>query len=312
MTCYSKPPLSTDLPADVLERVSVWRPPVWDETPHKIESLALPMVRCWVAAARPNNVPMVRRMMRATSEFAMWMHDTSGVVDVRLFCPANVEHWSSVLNDHRSGAWRHSTKWVLRRVGRAAFPDGWYPAPLPTGKNPPACPYTVGEETAFRLSAGMPNRVNPGGRRWVVAATLGAGLLSPVIASAVTDDVVTLGGGRLGVRVRGRHPRVVPIRAAYTPLLAEAMEMVGDGRFVTAVHRTAVYMLCRQVALGDQVLSVRRARSTWLVAHLHAATPLSVLRHIAGPLSGDTLTALLASSAADLDPTEAAIRGLGA
>ena len=102
----------------------------------------------------------------------------------------------------------------------------------------------------------------------MVAATLGDGLPSPVIASAVTDDVVTLGGGRLGMRVRDRHPRVVPIRRDYTPLVAEAMEMVGGDRFATATHRTAVYLLCRQLALGDQVLSVRRSRSTWLVAPL--------------------------------------------
>ena len=30
MTCFTKPPLSTDLPADVLVKISVWRPPVWD------------------------------------------------------------------------------------------------------------------------------------------------------------------------------------------------------------------------------------------------------------------------------------------
>ena len=137
MTCFTRAPLSTDLPPD---RLSLWRPPVWDE--HRdsghLEPLALPMVRCWVAEARPTDAPLARRMMRATSGFAMWMYEMSGTVNVRLFCPANVEHWSSVLNDHRSRAWRHNMKWLLRRVGRAAFPDGWYPPPSPTGKNLPA------------------------------------------------------------------------------------------------------------------------------------------------------------------------------
>ena len=68
------------------ERVSVWRPPVWDTYPDggQLELKVLPVVRCWVAAARPGDVPMTRRMLRAVSEFAMWMYETSGVVNVRL------------------------------------------------------------------------------------------------------------------------------------------------------------------------------------------------------------------------------------
>ena len=77
-----------------------------------------------------------------------------------------------------------------------------------------------------------------------------------------------------------------PSEPTTPPLVTEAAKLVGTGRFVTATHRTAVYMLCRQLAFDGQGLSVRRARSTWLVAHLHAATPLSVLRRIAGPPVG--------------------------
>lgn len=113
-------------------------------------------------------------------------------------------------------------------------------------------------------------------------------------------------GSGADIRVWSRSDTPTP------PLVTEAINLVGDGRFVRATHRTAVYVLCRQVAVGDLDLSVRRARSTWLAAHLHASTSLAALRRIAGPLSGDTLTGLLASSAADLDPVEAAVRGLGA
>ena len=314
MTCYSVPPLSTDLSADVLERVAGWRPPLWDAYPDNgdLEALALPLLRCWVAAARPGSVPLALNMLRATSEFTIWAHETSGAVDARLLSPTNVEHWVNQVNADRPRTWRNGKRWVLRRVGRAAFSDGWIQVGEPVGKHGPAVPYTPSDEAVFRISARLPARADPGGRRWVVAATLGAGLLSPVIAVATTDDVIELGGGRLGVHVRGKHRRVVPIRADYTALVAEAMELVGTGRFVQATHRSAVYMLCRQVGVDGQVLSVRRARSTWLVAHLHAATPLSVLRRVAGPLSGDTLTALLASAAADLDAVDAASRGLGA
>ena len=257
---------------------------------------------------------MVREMLRVTSEFGAWIFGVSATVDVRMLCPANVEYWALEANAHRSLVWQRHTRWLLRRVGRAVFADGWAKAPVgePIGRRPPSSPYTSGDEAAFRLSACLPARVEPAGRRWVVAATLGAGLLSPAIATADAGAIVDLGDGRLGVRVGGGHPRVVPIRADYTPLVSEAAELVGDGCFVRATHRTAVYMLCRQVGISGRTLSVRRARSTWLVAHLQAGTPLSVLRRIAGPLSGDTLTALLAAAAADLDPVEAALEGLRA
>ena len=293
----------------------MWRPPVWDTYPDdgQLELKVLPVVRCWVAAARPGDVPMARRMFCAVSEFAMWMYETSGVVDVRLLCPGNVEYWANEVNADRAETWRSDKRWLLRRVGRAGFGDGWPSVGEPTRKHVPISPYTPGDETAFRISATLPARAEPAGRRWVVAATLGAGLLSPAIAAAETSDVIALGGGRVGVRVGGRHPRVVPVRRDYTPLVTEAAGLVGDGTFVSASHRTAVSALCRQVGFGSHAsLSVRRARSTWLVAHLRARTSLAALRQIAGPVSCDTLTGLLTASATGLDPVDAAVGGLGA
>ena len=155
MTCFTSPPLSMDLPADVLVKISVWRPPVWDTYADdgQLESRALGLVRCWVAAARPGDVPMARRMLRATSEFTMWMHETSGVVDVRLLLPGNVEFWANQVNADRAKTWRSDKRWLLRRVGRAAFGDGWTPVGEPTRKHVPISPYTPGHETAFRISA---------------------------------------------------------------------------------------------------------------------------------------------------------------
>ena len=283
MTCFTNPPLSTDLPADVLVKISVWRPPVWDTYPDDghLELKVLPVVRCWVAAARPGDVPMARRMLRATSEFTMWMYETSGVVDVRLLLPENVEFWCNKFNAHRAKTWRSDKRWLLRRVGRAAFGDGWLPVGEPTRKHVPISPYTPGDETAFRISACLPSRAEPAGRRWVVAATLGAGLLSPAIAAAETGDVMDLGGGRVGVRVRGRHPRVVPIRRDYTRLVTEAVGLVGEGRFVSGVasHR------------GVCAVPPGRVRWTWQpvgeTCPLHMAGRPSTRRHQPGCATSD-------------------------
>ena len=115
------------------------------------------MVRCWVAAARPGDVPMARRMLRAVSEFAMWMYDTSGVVDVRLLLPGNVEFWCNQFNGHQSKTWRSNKRWLLRRVGRAAYPDGWPPVGELTRKHVPVPPVHIGRRDSVS-DLGLPSR----------------------------------------------------------------------------------------------------------------------------------------------------------
>ena len=59
-------------------------------------------------------------------------------------------------------------------------------------------------------------------------------------------------------------------------------------------------------------LSFPRARNTWLSAHLRAGTDLPDLARFSRPVKTDTLTALLKIIARDIDPMEAALRGLKA
>ena len=63
---------------------------------------------------------------------------------------------------------------------------------------------------------------------------------------------------------------------------------------------------------GAERLSLRRARSTWLAAHLVAGTPLPALRAIAGRLSAYRLDMLLAALGDSLDAEAAAVQGLRA
>ena len=69
-------------------------------------------------------------------------------------------------------------------------------------------------------------------------------------------------------------------------------------RFIVTQDRNAAARAANRVAVGDTALSLRRARATWLTAHLEAATPLPVLREVAGPLSAATLDDLLAATPA--------------
>ena len=68
----------------------------------------------------------------------------------------------------------------------------------------------------------------------------------------------------------------------------------------------------RRVDPNVETFSIRRSRNTWLSAHLRAGTPVPVLRRFSGRLSQRTLDGLAQRIADDLDPWQAANKGLAA
>ena len=134
----------------------------------------------------------------------------------------------------------------------------------------------------FRLAGGLPGRADRSKRMWTVCGSLGAGLRGVEIAASRTSDLQDIGDDRLAMRIRGRNPRLVPIRKDYTNLARAAIRASATDRFIPTNSHNVVHSTVLRV---DPSLSLRRARSTWLVAHLTAGTPLAVLRRVAGPLS---------------------------
>ena len=146
-----------------------------------------------------------------------------------------------------------------------------------------------------------------------MGGAFGGGLYGQEITAATTRDLEKITGGRLVFTTRGPKARMVPIRRAYTKLVREALEHSHKGRFIQTAGRNAVYRIGTELDTGDgEGLSLRRARSTWLHAHLLAGTPLPALRRIAGPLSANSLDILLKDAAAALDNETAVIEGLRA
>ncbi len=300
------------------EVLSGWRPV--DPAEAGLVDLVLGSVRGWVAAAEPVDEHDARRLLRAVTGLALWAYRTAGVLDVEtVFFPANVELWVMGVNAHRSGPWRHVTRGVLRRVGRAVNPDGWPPVAGVVGRTQVAAPYGPDEERIFKLSAALFGRVDRAARLWVAAAGCGGGLSGSEIAASRIADVVAVDDDRLAVRVRGRHERFVPIRRVWTDTARAAIDTASsaaltgssESRFVTAQGRNAVHQVVERLAPGGGVaFSLRRARSTWLAAHLAARTPLAVLRVLAGPLSANTLDALVRSTAAQVVADDAYLKGL--
>ncbi len=275
----------------------------------------LGLVRGWVTVAAPRDAESARRLMRATAEMLVWAQRTLGTTDVStVLTPPNVEHWVVVVCAGRSAGWRHVARCSLRRVGRAANPRGWPPRAPELGQTAGPEPYTAEEEEALRFAASLAGWLNRPARLWVVACALGAGLLGPEIAAAAANGLVDLGAGRIGVSVRGANARLVPVRSGYTALAQRAIsEADGAGRPIWVWRaQNAIYMVAEGLSVVAGGMSLRRARATWLRAHVVAGTPLAALRAVAGPLSMNTLSSVVDKVAGELDASAAAVEALRA
>lgn len=273
-----------------------------------------PAARSAVRAAAPRTVTDVHRMLRASFGITAWTLNELGFLAVETtWHPDSVQRFVDEFNAHRSVDWRQEAGWTLTQIGRAANPRFWPTPAQKLSKTSPADPYSLQMEGALAHAATL--LASPGRPAEVAAAglSLGSGLDAPRIAEAGPGDVTELGGGRLGVRVRGPHQRVVPVRVAYTGLVRRAVEFADGDLFVTARSRNGVYIAAERVVVhGVGHLELARARSTWLRAHLVAGTPLAALRVIAGPVSLNTLNDLLGPASAAFTAEAAAVEGLRA
>ena len=111
----------------------------------------------------------------------------------------------------------------------------------------------------------------------------------------------------------------MPVRSCWTGTVREAARVAQqrDGRsagirFVRARGKNAVSQIAAGLDFGRGGLSLRRARTTWLTAHLLAGTPYHALRAIAGSLSAKTLGELVELAVERIDAEQAVIEGLRA
>ena len=291
-----------------------WHPVGWPLRDVEALEVLLPLVRGWVAAAEPETPAVARRFVRAAAGMALWASRFLGATDAEsVLAPENVEYYTMIACAHRPATWRTDTRWCLRVVGRAANRAAWGEPTQQFGRRGAAVPYSPGEEATYRLAVSLGVRRSDVGRGWVVCGALGGGLRGPELAAARGEDLVEIAGRRVAVRVRGPHARLVPIRSAYTASALRLQAGAPTGPLVGGRGRNAVHKMLESLAGGDRDgLSLRRSRATWLCAHLAAATPLGVLRRIAGPLSANTLDALTGDVAAALAEEDAAVGGLGA
>lgn len=298
--------------AEATETIATW-------VPHSVRDAhpaVLAEARTIAAAIRPPTPLAARRLLWAVAPFGVWAYRTVGVFTADTINARNVEVWISAVNSERPRGWRNAARSVLRQVGRAVNPAGWPEQPDEVGRPPACAPYDAIDEALFREAAGLPGVDDPVTTLWVAAASCGAGMRGPEIGAAELGDLSPVGAGRLVVQVRGRDARLVSIRADWTDTARRALSLAHEraercDRFIRSQDRNAAARASNRVSIGDTALSLRRARATWLTAHLEAGTPLPVLREIAGPLSAATLDDLLGATST-IAPEQAVTEALKA
>ena len=259
--------------------------------------------RTLAAAMRPATPLAARRLLWALSPFGVWAHRTVGTFTADAINARNVEVWIAVVNGHRPRGWRNAARSVLRQVGRTVNPIGWPEQPDEVGRPPACAPYDAIDEALFREAAGLPGPDDLATTLWVAAAACGAGMRGPEISVAELDDLTEGQADRMVVQVRGKDARLVPIRECWTDTARQALALAHQraercARFIVPQDRNSAARAANRIRIGDTALSLRRARATWLTAHLEAGTPLPVLREVAGPLSVATLNDLLGACVA--------------
>ena len=273
----------------------------------------LETAKLWVALnARSEPGAAVRNILPAFW-YAHWANSTLGDLSPSILTPRNVDHWVAYEVKNKSPEWRGKARPVLRQIGRTVNPAAWTSSEKISAR-PPAPAYSSGEEAAFRLEVVLPGRRNPQGPMWMLCATCGIGMDGREAATVRPADLIELGDNRLAVAVTGRNPRTVPIRREYADLARRAAELIEpDQRFIAGLGHGAPYTTAARIEVtGLGKLSLNRARSTWLTAHILAGTPLPALRIIAGPVSPDTLNGLIDAVSVAMDPSEAVREGLRA
>ena len=272
--------------------------------PHSIRDAhpaVLAEARTLAAAMHPETPLAARRLLWALSPFGVWAHRTVGTFTADTINARNVEVWITAVNAHRPRGWRNAARSVLRQVGRTVNLAGWPEQPDEVGRPPACAPYDAIDEALFREAAGLSGVDDLATTLWVAAAACGAGMRGPEISAAELGDLSEVQADRLVVQVRGKDARLVPIRACWTDTARQALALARQraercSRFIVPQDRNSAARAANRIRIGDTALSLRRARATWLTAHLEAGTPLPALREVAGPLSAATLDDLLAAA----------------
>ena len=307
------------LKPEVAETIAKWRTHPSVTPPDQRTRDMLPVVRELVAATEPATPDAARRLSGWLLGMLVWADRTVGSIAPEAINPRNVGQFITEAGEGKTLGWQNVGRTSLQQVGRAVNPAAWS-AKLPKLKNSEFClPYSSADEDLILLACRLPGVKNPAARLWAAAAPLGAGLRSYEATNAEIGDVCELGDGRLAVRVRGRYPRLVPVRAKWTDPVREAISFVNRRptgacpKFILPYDPSESGRILRALPWGrKESVEPVRVRVTWLAAHLQAGTSVLALRTLAGSLGAHQLHHLFSVLDLSVAPEDAIAEGLRA
>jgi len=212
---------------------------------------------------------------------------------------------------------RATRRAVLRRIARhCASPPQDLPLPIAYRRVRP--PYSLGEvQGLLALASAQPTPSRRRTLRAILHLGLGCGIASRDLAWVRGQDVEQFPDGSVSVTVSGgTRPRTVVALHAHETALLELSRFTSSGLLIggsTRGRRNVTRGPLDRVIGGEDLprLETARMRSTWLLAHLRARTPLSALMVAAGLATVRPLEDLLQYCPVDVEAARVALRTAG-
>ncbi len=239
--------------------------------------------------ATAGTLSTVRRYRSHAAAFAVWANQETGAIAVsEIFRLELIERYIEVGMPGAKDSTRATRRSILRRIARHAHPlHSLAPEPASIAYRrvrPPYEPHVVA--SFFRLAEAQPTIGRKASLTAVLALGLGCGLDCSDLGWVRGIDVYPTAEG-IKVAVGGRRARSVLCLSRYEERLAELAAIAADDLLIggSALGRHNVTSVTLGRLLKDSSvppLVVSRLRSTWLVSHLAANTPLPLIMRAAG------------------------------
>jgi len=252
------------------------------------------------------------------SHFAAWAHEQGVPLTLKALFDADViERYIAVGMVGAKDSTRATRRAILRRIARhCASPAQDLPQPIAYRRVRP--PYSPKEVQGLHALAAAPP--TPCRRRTLGAILhlgLGCGIASRDLAWVRGQDIEQLPDGAVIVTVSGgTRPRDVVALQAHEAALLELSRFARGGLLIGGSirgRRNVTRGPLDRVVGGDDLprLETARLRSTWLLTHLRARTPLPALMLAAGLTTVRPLEDLLHHCPVDAEAARLALRAAG-
>ena len=275
-------------------------------------------VRDAVRDALPETPYTAYDLLSTVSRHVLWCWQTAGLDLNRsdIFDRRAIDEFISRGCPHLAPASRGNRRSQLLRVCEALLGSESSNVRLKAlSSSEPVPPYSVAEMESLRSwAAGQATSTRRRDAATLLSLGAGAGLATEDI-SELTADMVVVDEAGVQLSVPGRRARLVPVLIEWEGPLIEAATSIPPGfplfgeRRKTSNKNFVTGFVQKSAGVGVKP-SVQRLRSTWIVYHLAARTPIAILMDAAGVHSLEALGRYV-RFVPPIDPAEAreALRG---